>query len=380
MLQRFVPFECNAPAYSFAYIQLGRGRAFQDDWPCHDFYGSEHFMIPTYKASGRVGFLSLPLLILALVAAVLLAFVYQLALGWIPLIYVNFLATIGVGMALGYAGAWVVKQGKVRNALVAISIGILLAATGLGAKYFFQYRSLLAEATNLVMRENTIPEHQRADVRKTLVDGGFTFLYHLEFRATQGWALGRRGGNGLPIKGVFVYLVWAIEAGIICYIAVREAKRAAGEPFSEQLNTWASESDIVMTLPINDASMVSKIQSASGVNDLLEIPIPKTDVSNQFAVYKVNSIPGQEFEDAYLSVSLLTVTTNKNGEPQKTETPLVKHAILSAENRKHLIENASLLREAIAEYRKSLQAEAAASESEVPSPAPDAPPDDDKIS
>ncbi len=333
-------------------------------------------MIPIYKASGRVGFLSLPLLILVLVAAVALAFVYQLALHWIPLIYVNFLATIGMGMALGFGGAWVVRHGKVRNVFVATSLAILFGVAALGAKYFFQYRSMLDAATNLVMQENNLPEDQRADVRKFLVDGGLTFLDHLDIRANQGWALGRGGGNGMPIHGVFVYLIWAIEAGIIFYFAVKETKRAAGEPFSEQLHTWASESDVVMTLPINDPSMVSKIQSAAGVGDLLEIPIPKTDVSNQFAIYKVNSIPGHEFEDAYLSVSLLTITGNKNGEPVKSEISLVKHAVLSAENRRHLIENASLLREAIAEYRKSLQAEAASSESEMPSPSPEAPPAD----
>ena len=335
-------------------------------------------MIPTYKASGRVGFLSLPLLLLILVVAVVLAFVYQLALHWIPIIYVNVLATIGMGMALGYVGAWVVTKGKVRNVLVGISIGILLAVAGLGAKYYFQYQAMLDEATEFVMTEKNLPEDQRADLRKSLADGELTFLKHLEFRAAQGWTLGRGGGNGAPIQNVFVYLVWAIEAGIIFYWAVRLPQRAASEPFSEPLNTWASESDVVMTLPVNDESMVSKIRESSTLDDLLQIPIPKTDTANQFAMYKVNSIPGQEFEDAYLTVSLLTITTNNKGEPVRNEKPIVRHAVLSASSRKQLVENASLLKEAMAEYRKSLETEAAMNENDGQSPTDAAPPNDDR--
>ncbi len=335
-------------------------------------------MIPTYKASGRVGFLSLPLLLLILVVAVVLAFVYQLALHWIPIIYVNVLATIGMGMALGYVGAWVVTKGKVRNVLVGISIGILLAVAGLGAKYYFQYQAMLDEATEFVMTEKNLREDQRVDLRKSLADGELTFLKHLEFRAAQGWALGRGGGNGAPIQGFFVYLVWAIEAGIIFYWAVRLPQRAASEPFSEPLNTWASESDVVMTLPVNDESMVSKIRDSSTLDDLLQIPIPKTDTANQFAMYKVNSIPGQEFEDAYLTVSLLTITTNNKGEPVRNEKPIVRHAVLSASSRKQLVENASLLKEAMAEYRKSLETEAAMNENDGQSPTDAAPPNDDR--
>ena len=74
---------------------------------------------------------------------------------------------------------------------------------------------MLDEATEVVMSENNYPADQRADVRSFLVDSGLTFIKHLEIRAAQGWTLGRGGGNGAPIQNVFVFLVWAIEAGII---------------------------------------------------------------------------------------------------------------------------------------------------------------------
>jgi siroheme synthase len=170
-------------------------------------------------------------------------------------------------------------------------------------------------------------------------------------------------GNGAPLSGIFVYLIWLIEAGIIGYFALTAPVAAAKEPYSEKLSAWADEAQVVMTLPITDPEMVSKIESASSVDDLLDIPIPQTDQSTQFAVYTVNSIPGEELEDAYLSVDSVSYTVNKKGEQETITKSLVAHAVLSAEKRQQLIENAELLQEAMAEYRASLLEDEADAES-----------------
>ena len=103
---------------------------------------------------------------------------------------------------------------------------------------------------------------------------------------------------------------------------------------------------------MTNEEMVRQIESATTVDGLLEIPIPKTDQSDRFAVYRVNSIQGQELEDAYLSVDLLELSLDKEGNQQAKTKSLVQHAVLSAEQRKQLVENASLLKEAMTEYRK----------------------------
>ena len=257
-------------------------------------------------------------------------------------------------------GAFVVNAGKLRNVMIAALFGILLGTAGLGAKYYFQYQTLLSDATTQFMKEESIPDDQRQQVKNALASE-ITFWKHIEFRVEEGWNVGR-GGGGAPISGVFVYLIWGIEAVIVYFLAFTIPVSAANEPFSEKVNDWASEEEIVMTLPITDQEMVAKIKSASSVEDLLEIPIPKTDESNQFAVYKVNSIEGQELEDAYLSVDLITFSVNNKGEEQKKEDSLVKYAILSSQLRQQLVDNASLLQEAIAEFRASVEEESGAEE------------------
>ncbi len=89
----------------------------------------------------------------------------------------------------------------------------------------------------------------------------------------------------------------------------------------------------------------------------MEIPIPKSDEATKFAVYNVSRIPGQEMEDAYLSVSLMDLVVGSNGEVDQKLTPLVKNAILSSAQRYQLTENADLLKEAMEDYRQSVEEE-----------------------
>ena len=311
-------------------------------------------MFETYKPSGRFGGISIALLLVGVVAAVAVSYVYHLALYWIPLIYVNFLATIGLGFLLGFVGAFIVNVGKVRNLPLAIVIGLLLTLAALGGKYYFQYEQMLTDTVQVLMNDPKAIGADPAEVRN-FVRQEVSFMDHIQARVDEGWNVGRGGGGGAPISGLFVYAIWLIEFGIVVWSATTVALGAAREPFSEKLGEWASEAEVVMTLPVTNDEMVSQIKAATTVDQLLEIPIPQTDASDQFAVYTVNSIPGQELEDAYLTVELNRLYLDKEGNQQTDVTPLVQHAILTTDQRKQLIENADLLNEAMADYREALE-------------------------
>lgn len=337
-------------------------------------------MFDTYQPSGKFGVMLLPLVLLGVVLAVAAAYVYHLLLEHIPLIYINFLATLFFGIGIGMVGAWIVRTSHTRSRMIAIGMGILLALSALAGKYYFQHQTFCNQVF-----ETEKPEIMR-ELDGGLADGGqlsheerervldeirrefhrdFSILDHLKLRADQGWNIGR--GGGAPVAGVFVYLVWLVEAGMLLFYSVKGSAAAAGEPYSEKLNTWASEEETVMSLPITSNEMVTQIQAATSVDDLLSLPVPKTDESDKFAIYRVNSIEGQELEDAYLSVDQLVLSVNSKGEQETEVTSLVRHAVLSSEQRKQLLENADLMQEAFAAYRESLEAEAAAEAASAPS-------------
>lgn len=325
-------------------------------------------MFEVYKPSGGVGFMTWPLMIAGLVVMVVLGVIYALLLNVIPFIYVNALLALGMGVAVGTVAAFIVNVGHCRNVMLATLIGLLLAVTGLGGKFVSQY--YLARANGVEFLETMdvgtmegITEETRPLVIESFKQE-YSFVEHLKERIDAGWNIGRRG-NGAPIGGWLVYLVWAIEAGILFYFGWTMSRAAAKAPYSEKMNMWADESEGVMLLPITSDEMVTKIQSATSVDELLEIPIPKTDRSAKLAQYVVNSIPGQEMEDAYLTVQTIEYSINKKGEQETKETMLVENAILSSAQRAQLVENAELLNEAMDDFRASQEEERLAEQNEA---------------
>ena len=302
-------------------------------------------MFEVYKPSGAFGIVFVPLLVAMLAIGIALAYLYQMLLEWIPFIYVTFILTIIFGACLGAFGRLVVKAGSVRNVLIAGIIGLVIGGGSHAAKFWFQYERILWEAAEIkAEEENKTVEQAHQEMRRDL-----SFWQHIKLRVDLGWEL----NGGAPIAGFFVYLIWLIEAGIVIGLAVMMPNAASKEPFSEKTGQWASEESTIMMLPIDNPEMVDKISQATDVDQLLTIPIPKSDETNQFAVYVVNSIMGQDMEDAYLTVNLTTITYDKDGTEQKKEQPLVKYAILTSEQRVQLNENAELLNEAIAAYQQA---------------------------
>ncbi len=318
-------------------------------------------MIPTYKPSGKVGVSTLPYLLLGLVVVSVAALAYQLGLYWIPLIYVSFLLTIGMGIVVGFISSFVVNLGHVRNTLVALIIALLISVTGIGAKFVFQHRQMIGDAISEIMKAENLPQSDRPEIEK-FVKNQLTFAEHIRLRVEQGWEIGRVAQNGAPISGIFVYIVWLIEASIIIVMACALALSSAREPYNENMHSWANEDEQVMRLPITSPEMVSQIESAQSVDALLEIPIPKTDESNVFAIYQVKSIPGNEMEDAYLSVVMEVVTIDDKGKLESKKSQIVANAILTKAQREQLAENASLMKDAISAYREAVDSEEAESD------------------
>lgn len=332
-------------------------------------------MFHVYSPSGRFSPLALLLIPVATIGVVALAYVYQLGLHWIPVIYVSFLLTWGMGMAIGKATEFVIVAGHVRNVALSLLVVAILVVFGIGAKFGFQFmhaRIAIAEQVSKLNQEELgVDWDQQLDpgeldkIREDYV-AGYTFLHHIADRVEHGWLIGRAGGA--PVSGIFVYLVWVAELGIIAYFGGVIALEAARKPYSEKMGRWANSVTNEMSLPITNPVMVAKISSAASVQDLLTLPIPDTDESDKVAIYQVHSVPDAPNEDAYLIVDLQTYTRNTKGELEVAHEYLVKLAIITAAERAQLKENTELMQEALAAYRASLAnrpAEATESEGEA---------------
>ncbi len=321
-------------------------------------------MFEFYQPSGRFSPAAFALLFVAVGIAIAAAFVYQLGLQWIPFIYINFLLTVGMGMLLGKATAIVIKSGHVRNLTLALLSFVSLVLAADAAKFGFQYLTDRYEVANLqpadvgLEVDRPLTEAELTDFRKLILDD-YSFSDHIQSRVERGWRLGR--GGGAPLSGIFVYVIWLVELGVIVYFGGLIAWEAAKQPYNEKLARWADAAQVEMSLPVTNAEMISKIKAANSVQELLELPIPDTDQSERFAIYQVNSVPGFENEDAFLTVELHVYGRNAKGEIEIKKEPLVHWAKITPEQRARLHENSELMQEAIAEYRASLENESAES-------------------
>ena len=322
-------------------------------------------MYDTYKPSGKISPIFVLWLFLAILLTIGAAFLYELGLYWIPIIYLNILLTLVMGFVIGMLTGIVIKQGKIRNTLIAFLCMSSLMVVGIGGKFSFQYLRARGEVKRALA--NLTLQNLKAEVGREVAaedfdkfrDGAlqrYTPLVHLQERVERGWQIGKAGraNQGNPVSGIMVYIVWLIEAGAIFFVAFSAMLGAMRVPFSEKLGLWADENEVVMSLPITNEEMVGKIKSANSVQDLLELPVPKSDESNQLAVYTVHSVPGVEMEDAYLSVELQTHLINGKGEKEVKTKSLVANAILTTAQRSQLKENAETMSEAFADYRASL--------------------------
>jgi hypothetical protein len=210
-------------------------------------------MLDRYRPSGRC---PSTLVVLALPAAALAAgvgSVYELVMHYIPLIYLDFLATLGAVVVLCVLGAWVVSAGKCRKPAAAAGLGAVLGLVAWAASFVFAWWWTV----------RGIPNH-------------VGFFEYLPRRASTGFSIGRSGG-GLPITGVFIYGLWAIEGLIFIVGTMALTHAAASKPFCESCGKWAGEKKFSFTVDRPGAATVEALAKAQELSDLVPDPSKKEE-------------------------------------------------------------------------------------------------------
>src|ERR1051326_272869 len=191
---------------------------------------------PAYRHSGKFGPHGPALaLIAAAVIGFPLGFAYSYLIKWIPLIYFNFLATLGYGAVFGWISGVFMKFGRVRNTSVAVLSGLFAGVIGLYLDWNGHLHALFKGAPLL-----STPE---------IIVGAMKALY-----AQGSWGL-RHGGN---ITGIPLAIVWAIEgATIIGLAAFVPYSMLAHTPFCEESQCWLDEKKKISTLePFTDPALL----------------------------------------------------------------------------------------------------------------------------
>jgi hypothetical protein len=305
--------------------------------------------LDAYRPSGRFDPLALVGIAAVLVVAAATAWLYQRLVDWIPFIYVNVFLTAGFGLVLGAALAAALRWGKVRSRLLALVAAAAVALVAEGASFHWAYRNALPDAYGELRQlaaaagEEAIPYDEFERV--------FTFDDWREARVESGWTLGRvgrSGGGGLELSGVFVYAVWLVELGILLVITLLLGAAVPRDPFCETCDRWTETKKLDLWPQVDTATLRRAVEAGDRTTLLAPRPAPG---SGDTATYVLRSCPACR-QGGFVGVSVSREERSaKNKVETKTEVVAPPFAVSSAE------------RDALAAYRYP---EPAASETKEP--------------
>ena len=172
-------------------------------------------------------------------------------------IYLVFVFPFIMGMASGYVVYSVIKTQKIRSPLVAILAGVFITVLVYGSMHFVDYlqfristtksiqAEVIAEYGEMAPNENVQAFIDRKLAEETGMPG---FIGFVLLEAKKGVSISEvgPGSNDSGINlGVFTWVYWIIEIGIIGWISVDSAYKKAVDLFCEHCNAWIEKGDHV---------------------------------------------------------------------------------------------------------------------------------------
>lgn len=279
-----------------------------------------------YKPSGKFSPLSFIFLVLMCLTAIpVLSLVYSYAIWYIPFIYLNFLiaAGFGFGIAMG-VNRLVIGAGKVRNGALAALLALFCAAFALYVHW--------AIWLDLVI--NSGESYGSSSIGITV--SNISFLEALGL-ALQPQAIieliglvnesGTWGFKGTAVSGLFLSLIWAVEALIITAIPVFLVYGRAKKPFCETSGNWAKEKVLP---PLEFISNEAALKSALEQGDFSFLTIIKRAQDPAKEKHSLFTLYYSDAKAFYLSVENKSPEVNDKGEVSFNSSEFVEYLIIDA--------------------------------------------------
>lgn len=281
-------------------------------------------MSPYYKPSNKMPVPGIMALLAGgIVAALILALVYIYAVWYIPFVYINFFICLGFGLVLGAVLAVLVRLGKLRSPG---AVGALALLVGLVAVYleWGVYLALLfnSETTGVGKEADTTTSFSASLFLDIIAHPAAMWLAIQKINETGTWTL-----KGATPSGVFLAVIWVIEAVMILGATYLMAKAQATEPFSETSNEWAAEETLAHPLTFAQDAAATRTALETGQFHHLT-PHTGTAAEDPFARLKLHSAPN-DHNCRYLTLENVTTTIDKKGKASQSATTVVQHLAIS---------------------------------------------------
>jgi hypothetical protein len=151
----------------------------------------------------------------------------------------------------------------------------------------------------------------------------------LRDRAAAGWTVGRHG-SGIPITGIFAYLIWLIEAGILLVIPFGGGLDGAGTPFCERCSITAKKKDRKFLVPGLSTESIDSLAKSEELATLLTPSLSDIRPSECGVEYAVTKCP-RCASLGFLTLTNVLVTTDKRRKKETKRTELITAVELNAD-------------------------------------------------
>lgn len=262
--------------------------------------------VATYKPSGKTGMLGPVITFLCTaIGGAILGVLYSYIVTWIPFIYINFFITIGFAFGLAFLIRTGSLLGHVRSGIVNLVFGGL----GLITAYYVHWVAWIA-AQNIGIGWVWDPL-ALFGIIKEINEHGL-------------WSIGRFGSDGAIVSGVFLTIIWVIEALIIFLGGMMGM--TVDSVYCERCRKWTSTNDDLSRMDLKGADVLLD-GLHQGEFDVFSQLQPAAE--NAIEYLKLDTCWCEGCSDfAVLSMSHVFIEYDEEGKENNRETPIMSKAIV----------------------------------------------------
>lgn len=252
-----------------------------------------------YNNTGRVPFAGVILIqLFAVIAGAIGGLIYGLLTYHNPFIYINFLATFGFGLLMGFSVQFGATLGKVRSRFFTGLLGLAAGVLGMYfAWVFYLWR---------------VPFIDQFLWNPEKLWFAWEFFFENGLWEMKGWT---------PTGWVLIGF-WLVEAGIVIVTSIG-VSLSNDAPFCDECNEWTDSAISPARMPHTDIEQLRgdlEEENYAVLEELQNQPASNAD----YLQASVHCCPNCE-ECNYLTISHITITTDNDGDLQTNSNDLIKH-------------------------------------------------------
>jgi hypothetical protein len=275
-----------------------------------------------YKPSGKISLPSIIICILAvLVATPVLALIYTYAVWYIPFVYINFFITLGAGFALFMLITILTNKFKSRSKIFDITISIIAAALLIYTNWAVWVDLVLNSGETYGIENHigiTVSDSSMSRVFSLMLNPNELLQYATIINEYGTWGI--KGGT---VSGIFLLIIWIIEAGILFGFAPFLVLFKESEPFCETGNEWAEKKEVNHTFKYiaNEEEMKRNLENKK-YESVLNLEIKEDAELNHAKMYIFYAKASALF---YLSLKNFTGKLDKENKVSYSEKFIVEN-------------------------------------------------------